>query len=358
MNFWIFAIALLVVPAIIISWPLLGGPGKERLTGVFIILMVPLAGLLLYQQIGTPTAINMAATKPQAAADQQQAHASQGELDGMVASLQQRLKENPDNPQGWLILGRTLKAMQRYEEAKTALTTANRLLPDNPMVMVELAESRLFASGQAHVGPESRQLIESALAIDPNHQKGLWLMGMIAAQDGNDTQAIAHWQKLLGLLDPASGAATNVTQQIEMAQGRLGINGTPMAANTPAPGAKQGQVTKFEIPATITVAPELAQSIPANATMFVFIHPSGGAGMPLAVKRMPARGFPLSLRFSNADLLRPGTRLESFEKLDISARISMSGIANAASGDIQANRVTVDTKAVTAITLHLDQQVP
>ncbi len=80
--------------------------------------------------------------------------------------------------------------------------------------------------------------------------------------------------------------------------------------------------------------------------------------MPLAVKRMAPRGFPMSLNFSDADLLRPGGSLQDFEQLDISARISMAGIANRASGDIQANLVTVDTNSVTAIALHLDQRVP
>ena len=80
--------------------------------------------------------------------------------------------------------------------------------------------------------------------------------------------------------------------------------------------------------------------------------------MPLAVKRVAAQGFPISLNFTDADLLRPETSLESFDQLDISARISMSGVANSASGDLQANLVTLDTKSVSVIALHLDQRVP
>jgi len=80
--------------------------------------------------------------------------------------------------------------------------------------------------------------------------------------------------------------------------------------------------------------------------------------MPLAVKRLNAQGFPRSLLFSDADLLRPGTSLENFDQLDISARISMAGVAIAAPGDYQANLVTLDTNAVAEIALHLDQRVP
>ena len=106
------------------------------------------------------------------------------------------------------------------------------------------------------------------------------------------------------------------------------------------------------------MAPELAHGLPPSAVLFIFIHPSGGAGMPLAVKRIGSPAFPVSLTLSDADMLRPGTSLNDFEQLDISARVSMTGTANAVSGDFQANRVTVDAKAVTEIALNLDQGVP
>ncbi len=375
MNFWIFAIALLVVSAAAISWPLFTGSAKDRITGLFVLLMIPLFGLILYQNIGTPEAINMPVASPQQTA-QQQPHSSggQGQMDELITSLQQRMAENPDDPEGWLILGRSLKSMERYQEALSALSNAYRLLPDNPLVMIELAEAKLFASGQAEIGPEARQLIDSALAIDPQMQKALWLRGMVAAQDGDEAQAIELWQGLLGQLDPASAGAQSVKQQIEMAQARLGEATTaPVVASEPvaaepaetkpavvetAAAATPATVAEGGIPVTVTIADDLQATMPGNAILFVFIHPAGTKGMPLAVKRLAAGGFPLSLNFSDADLLRPEMSLKDFEKLDISARVSMVGNVVTASGDYQANIATLDTKAVTAIALHLDQRVP
>ena len=199
MNFWIFAIALLVIPAVIVSWPLFTGPAKDKITGLFIFLMIPLAGILMYQNIGTPEAISLPSgnahnNRP----SNRTAHSEQqGQMDELVASLQQRMSENPDDPDGWMILGRSLKTMQRYAEAETALTNANRLVPDNPSIMVELAETMLFTSGKPEVSGEARQLIEAALEIDPTQQKALWIMGMASAQEGDDTQAIVYWTRLL-----------------------------------------------------------------------------------------------------------------------------------------------------------------
>ena len=378
MNFWIYAIALLAISAAIISWPLIGGSAKDRITALFIFLMIPLAGIMMYQGIGTPAAINMQAAKPvQQSSQQQTAHSEQqGQMDELVASLQQRMAQNPDDPDGWLILGRSLKSMQRYAEAETALQNAYRLLPDNPMVMVELAEANLFASGSQEISPQAQQLIESALAIDPKLQKGLWLMGMTSAQNGDDALAITYWQRLLEQLDPASGPASSVIQQIQMAQVRMGqaSPATMVAGSTVAdPVTEKAAVTEavvaepvatppaaagLNIPVTLTIADDLAGLVPGNGALFVFIHPSGGAGMPLAVKRLAPRGFPMSLNFTDTDLLQAGMSLQDFEKLDISARISAGGIANSGSGDIQANKITIDTKAVTTIALHLDQRVP
>ena len=373
MNFWIFAIALLAVAAAIVSWPLFTGSAKDKITGLFVLLMIPLAGILMYQNIGTPEAINLSPVKPAPQSPAQQtAHSDeQGQMDDLVASLQQRMVENPEDPEGWLILGRSLKTMQRYAEAEEALSNANRLVPDNPSIMVDLAETMLFTSGKPEISSEARQLIESALAIDPNQQKGLWIMGMASAQDGDDTQAIMYWTRLQELVDPASGPYQAVTQQIEAAQTRMGIPVTASAETsaaepsiaTPAaaPAMAKPVVTAaggFGIPATITIGDGQSGPYPANATLFIFIHPAGAAGMPLAVKRLAPQGFPMSLTFTDADLLQPGGSLQAFELLDISARISMTGIANIASGDIQANRVTVNTKNISAIDLHLDQRVP
>jgi cytochrome c-type biogenesis protein CcmH len=372
MNFWILAIALLAISAALISWPLITGSAKDRITALFIVLMTPLAGILLYQSIGTPEAIKLQSATPQQAAQQtaQQAaephSAQQGQMDELIASLQQRMAENPNDSEGWLILGRSLKTMKRFSESETALANANRLTPNDPLLMIELAESNMFASGKAQITPEARQLIETALAIDPKIQKGLWMMGMAYSQDDDDATAITYWKNLLGLLEPSSGAASAVTQQIEMAQTRLGGPATapaipPVAAQQPATmqtASVEPAATEFTIPVSITISGDLAADIPANAVLFVFIHNSGTRGMPLAGKRLSPSGFPMTVQFTDADQLRPGGSLADFEKLDVSARISMSGVANMASGDYQATLATVDTKAVKAIALNLDQRVP
>jgi len=375
MNFWIIAIALLAIPAAVVSWPLFKGPAKEKITGLFVVLVLPLAGILLYQEIGTPEALRLpSASMARQAAQQESAHSTQGgQMDALIASLKQRMNENPDDPEGWLILGRSLKTMQRYAEAETALENANRLVPGNPSIMVELAEAKLFAAGQGAVNEEARQLLEAALAIDPEQQKGLWILGLASAHEGNDGQAVEYWSRLLAQLEPGSGPYQSVAEQIAMAQTRSGqpVSVEPVAtqaaahetaaaapAMAAAPAAGQPAAGGFSIPVTVQLGDGIAGPFPASAALFIFIHPSGAVGMPLAVKRLAPQGFPMTLQFTDADLLRPGGSLKDFEQLDVSARISMAGVASGASGDIQANRVTVTVSDLSTIALSLDQRVP
>ncbi len=342
MNFWILAVALLAIPAAAIAWPFFVGSFKERMLGMWVLLMMPLAGLLLYQQVGNPGALNVQPVPPQQHANQQSLPPEQQQMDAMIDGLQQRLTENPDDPDGWVMLGRSLKTMQRFAQAQVALSKANDQIPGNAQIMVELAEANLYLSGSSEISSSVREMLETALEIDPQQQKALWLLGMVAAQSGDNESAVAHWQRLLELVDPNSEAAKTINQQIAVA-----LTGTSQA------------VAELEIPLSITLGEGLEHNLPANAVLFVFLHPAGSSGgMPLAVKRFAAPAFPLLTRLGDADLLRPGTSLSDFTQLDVSARISMTGVANPLSGDYQANVVSVDTQTPTEIALHLDRRVP
>ncbi len=348
MNFWIIAVALLTVSAAVISWPLFTGTSKERLLGLVVLVLMPVAGLLLYQQVGTPAALNMADTTVSA-------HATEApSMEQLVAELQQKLEDKPNNPEGWLMLGRSLKSMQRFPEALSAIEKADQLLPGTPLIMVELAEAKLFASGNPDMSGDIYQLLQAAVSMEPQQQKGLWLLGMAESQAGNYNAAIGHWTTLQGMLDPASGAAQTVAQQIESARAN-----TTGEANVVVQNQNQDSqaTTTNAIPVELTLVDSLPPP-PASAVLFVFVHPAGQRGMPLAAKRIEAPAFPLSISLSDADTLRPGSSLTGHEKLDISARISMTGDANAASGDYQANSTTVTSDGATSVVLNFDQRVP
>jgi cytochrome c-type biogenesis protein CcmH len=103
----------------------------------------------------------------------------------MVARLEKRLQENPDDLAGWLRLGRSYGVLGRLEDAKLAYDHAYRLLPKNFQ-----AES-----------PEE-----------------LWFLGIAAYDRGEMPRALDLWGKLLATLPPESDAAQQLRHAMEQAK--------------------------------------------------------------------------------------------------------------------------------------------
>ena len=175
MTFWILAAVALAIAAFITFLPLFLPKTGWTPIALALVFLLPTAALMLYPYIGTPAGLKQVAVAPAT----QAAHASESsDMDAMVASLRAKLTESPEHLEGWLLLSKTLKTMQRYPEALEALETAYRIAPDNPpYVAVELIEARIFSSGQGRIDNEMVTVLEEAVARDPSQQKGLVAAG-------------------------------------------------------------------------------------------------------------------------------------------------------------------------------------
>jgi cytochrome c-type biogenesis protein CcmH len=201
--------------------------------------------------------------------------------------------------------------------------------------MVELAEAMTMASGDPRFSDRAIELLQTAVDSDGTLQKALWLRGMAATQRGENEVAVANWERLLAQLDPASDIAGTVRSQIAAAQGREVV---------------EPQI--ISIPINVSLAPNLDTQFPDSAVLFVFARAPGGAGMPLAVKRLPRPTFPVLLSLTEQDLLQPGTSLSG--ELQISARLSMSGAVTPGAGDVRADGEYFDELPEAPIELELD----
>ena len=142
--FWTIAAAVLFAAALITLLPLLRAKSLWKPLALAMVFLLPATGLWMYQEIGTPDALDLRPA-PQRAVNTSETHAPESEeMDTMIAGLRGRLTENPEDLDGWMLLARTLKTTQQYQEAVEALETANRISPDDPRVMVELVEARIF----------------------------------------------------------------------------------------------------------------------------------------------------------------------------------------------------------------------
>lgn len=334
---WFLIIAGLMVLAVLglLLRPLLsGGENKRPALMPAIIVSVVLAGgaVGLYLSLGHPDAMQPGGK-----------HGNQaGDLVSATQALARRMAQNPDDVDGWALLGRSYATLGDMERASQAFQRARQLAPRDPDVLVELAETTARANGFDLTGEPSK-LLDQALAIDPKHQKGLWFAGMAAWQKQDYQTAVARWETLLGELEPGSEVAQSVKQQL--ARARAMANGEPppappvaSATNAPA-SAPASSSSASGAPTTITVqvslAKSLASSVSPGDTLFVFARDPNGPPMPLAVERHSAGELPLTVTLDQSDAVMGGQGLANASSLQIVARISRDGSVTASSGGWQ-----------------------
>ncbi|MBX6419838.1 MAG: c-type cytochrome biogenesis protein CcmI [Sinobacteraceae bacterium] len=274
-----------------------------------------------------------------------QAHISaerqaQAQIEAMVQRLAQRLERNPDDPQGWALLGRSYFVMQRYADAARAYHEANARAPQAEWLASE-GEALAFAQGRDLRG-EPLALFEKALALDADEGKALWYAGLAAEEAGDAATARARWEKLVAEPDlPA--------QMREVVQTRLSELGEERAASDAG-----ATVLRLEI----SLAPALAGRVPADAVLFVYAKAANGPPMPLAVRKLPGAKLPLEVRLDDGMAMTPPLRLSAFEHYVVTARLSASGSAQPQSGDLEGRIEARRADSGKLLALRIDRVLP
>jgi cytochrome c-type biogenesis protein CcmH len=252
------------------------------------------------------------------------------------------------------MLGKSYAVMGRFDDAVTAYAEAARRAPDNPNVLADYAEALAMSRGQSLQG-EPETLALRALKLDPNHLKALALAGS-AAMDRNDGAAAArYWEKLATLIPPGSEMARDIAASIAEARALPGAT-AGAAANGTSAGA--GNLTGFSgISGTVTLAPALAARAAPGDTVFVFARAAAGPRMPLAILRKKVSDLPLRFTLDDSTAMSPAARLSGVTTVVVGARISKSGNALPAGGDLQGMSAPLahDSKGVAII---IDGVVP
>lgn len=178
-----------------------------RKLAIVLALALPLLALLGYGVLGNPRALD-----PMQTVSQQRMTPEQ--ISGMVAKLAEKMKANPDDLQGWIMLGRSYKTMGRYPEAVEAYAKAEKLIDTDPDLLATYAETIAMANGNGLAGKPT-QLVNRALKLDPNHGHSLFLAGAAAMERGDRKQGIAYWEALLPQVEPGSDIEQMLRDGIE-----------------------------------------------------------------------------------------------------------------------------------------------
>ena len=197
-------------------------PGRSpaaRKFGFGVAATIPIAAVAFYFAVGNPKGLtpDAASTQMPGLESQQGDTRSQQQMEANVAKLAERLKQNPNDAQGWLMLGRSYMILERYAEAAKAYERANALNDKDASVWADYAEALAMANSRQLAGKPTEAL-DRALQLDPQHHKALDLAGSAAYQAGNYQKAIDYWQRLLEVLPPGSEEQKTITDQIAKAK--------------------------------------------------------------------------------------------------------------------------------------------
>ncbi len=300
--------------------------GAPRKTMIGVALAVPVVAGALYLQIGTPAAMDPLALQA-AAAGHGQVTTPQ-ELEQMVASLAQRLEQEPGNLKGWSMLARSYKAMGRPVEAQKAFERAGAFIDDDPEMLASYAD--VVASNAGTLAGKPTQLIDKALRVDPNHPMSLWLKGTADFEQKKYPQAIATWERLVAMLQPGSDDARMLEGAINDARAKAGLPAGTVAA------APLGSNVK----GVVELDPALkSKAAPDDVLMVIARRP--GTRMPLAVLRKRAAELPLVFTLDDSLSMDPSSRLSSVAEIEVEARISKTGLAKQEPGDLLSQAQTV-----------------
>jgi cytochrome c-type biogenesis protein CcmH len=305
---------------------------SKRWSAVMVAIAVPVLSISIYLLVGSPAALNPAQT---AAADQGSHEVTQEQIEGMVAKLAQRLKSEPDNVEGWNMLARSYAAMGRYAEATDAYENLVRLIPNDASLLADYADTLAMATNRSLQG-KPEKLIDRALAIDSKNLKANALSGSAAFERKDYAGAAARWQKVLDLVPRDSDMARSTLASINEAQSLMGQapSAQPQLAKADA-GQAQAASGGAQVEGTVDIDPALRAQAADTDVVFIFARAVDGPRFPLAVLRKQVKDLPVKFVLDDSMSMMPTAKLSNFPMVVVGARVSKTGSATPAPGDLE-----------------------
>jgi cytochrome c-type biogenesis protein CcmH len=298
-----------------------GPPRAGKRSAILAGIGVPLAALGIYLAVGSPAAVSVLPGHGDVTEEQ---------IEIMVSRLAARLRENPDDAEGWKMLGRSYAVLGRFGEAVDAYSKAALRAPRDAQLLADFADALAMARGRSLQG-EPEKLVQRALEIEPGNLKALALAGTAAFERQAFKTAADYWQRMLPLVPPYSEEALVIRENVALA--------TQLAGGKPpvAPAAA--------LRGSVRISPALKGKYGTEDTVFIYARAADGPPMPLAILRRKAGELPLDFALDDSMAMAPGAELSSFARIVVTARISPSGQAKPQAGDLQGTSATVASDA-------------
>jgi cytochrome c-type biogenesis protein CcmH len=277
------------------------------------------------------------------------------EIEALVEKLAARLKENPENGEGWVMLAKSYRHFGRFREAAEAYANALSRLPPDATVLADYADVLAMAQGQRLQG-EPEKLIARALELDPRHFKALALAGSVAYEKKDYATAAQYWERMLPLVPSDSEQARTIQANVDDARK---LAGTPPAAGPTAAARKPAAAPAAShsgVSGVVRLAPEIAAKVAPTDTVFIYARAPEGPRMPLAIVRKQARDLPIQFTLDDTNAMAADMTLSKQQQVVITARVSKSSSATPQPGDLEGRAGPMRNDA-SGVTIVIDREI-
>lgn len=274
------------------------------------------------------------------------AKVTEQDLLDFTLALRTRLKDEPNDYRGWLLLGRLALDGNDPEMAREALERAYTLAPQKSLVAVPYAQALMMTGDEA----QADALLQAAIAQEPDNIEARSVYAFMALQKEDFQTALARWQAMLPLMEKGTPRYVMVERSMEYARTQLKQRGIEVTnSGAVKAGAVEGQplaLKEGEFPIHVTLAAGI--QMPEDAHLFVFAVVPNGAPMPIAVKRIAGPTLPVTLSLGDGDAMMEGSKLAAYPELQFKARLSRGGNVMNKEGAFEGVSVPVKTAEIPA----------
>mgnify|MGYP000072135249 CR=1 FL=1 len=311
----------------------------------FICALVPAMSLGLYAQYGNSEELQWSLNKSES---HQLPNGERPSAEQAIALLEEELVRNPANAEGWYMLAGAYMGTNQFEKGADSFAKVLEHLPEQSpqfaSVVGQYAQALFFLEN--NVTQAVKAQVSRALAIDANEVVSLGLLGIEAFEAQKYQVAIDYWNKSLSHAQP--NAADALRAGIEKAKQRMAELGLAV---------KESKNDKLKVVVDVEIDSQIKAQLAEDAIVFVFARPVDGR-IPLAALKLRVSQLPKRVILDDSMAMMPSAKISLQKKVEVSARISLSGQPQAQKGDFQSAVIAVDVmQDASPIALFIDKVV-
>ena len=228
-------------------------PSPLRALAIALAFGLPLAALSLYLIYGSPR------LPDQPLIARLQDPASDKNLEVLVARVEARLREHPEEGEGWEVIAPVYMGWRRYADAAEAYRQSIRLLGESPKRLASYGQALVLANNGV-VTEDARKALERALVLDPKLIEPRLVLIIAKEQDGQIAAAIEDWRAMLASA-PADAPWRKLAEQ-RLAEDEAKLAGRAVPAGPgAAPGTAPQGPSPDDVAAAQTMSPADRQSM-------------------------------------------------------------------------------------------------